>query len=104
VVDRHIVEELLRKVVREELQALLGPKTQEPARIVASLDPAALEHPFLLSEGELRFAEKLLPEAERPILRARVYAARAEKMGHARYAARLRRKADLMEQQLRSVS
>lgn len=102
--DTSVLEHLLRKVVREELQALLGNKPPEPAAVAASLDPASLEHPYLLSERELMFAESLLPEAERPILRTRVYAARAEKMGNKKSAARLRRRADLIEQQLRRVS
>lgn len=102
--DVELFERLLRKVVREELETILGKRPPEPEQIAVALDPAALPHPFLLSERELRFAEELLPEGERMILRTRVYAARAEKMGNKKYAARLRRKAELLEQQLRSVA
>jgi hypothetical protein len=106
-VDTHVIEQLLRKVVREELAAL-GYGTVDSANLQPverlPVTVAGPGGPFLLSERELMQAESLLSEAEGKILRQRVYAARAEQQGNRKFAARLRRKADLMEMQLRKVS
>lgn len=103
VVNAHDFEGMLRRVVREELAAVLagGVVVPEP---VAQVGPVVAderrENPFLLSDAELRTAEALLAEEERPILRKRVMAARLEQLGQVAAAKRMRRRADLMEQRL----
>lgn len=94
--DAREVEQILRRVVREELSALLqlGPVTVRPEAVEP---PGEREHPFLLSDAELEQAERLLAEDERPILRMRVMAARLEKRGQRGPASRMRKKADNME-------
>jgi hypothetical protein len=107
IMDARFLEELLRKVVREELAALgYGTVAQANLPPVERLSVAVvgIGGPFLLSERELMQAESLLSEEEGKILRQRVYAARAEQQGNRKFAARLRRKADLMEQGLRKAS
>ncbi len=97
------VEILMRRVVREELSALLDgrPLPEVPQRRPAP-DPQGREHPFLLTDAEVAQAEALLPEAERPILRRRVYAARLEQQGNNASAMRMRRQADSLEKRLRA--
>lgn len=99
--DAHAIEEMLRRVVREELAALgLGggvPAAPAPTRTV---DLSSFAGTYDLTDGELRQAEKLLPEEEGKILRQRVYAARLEAAGNAASARRMRAKADRMEKQL----
>ena len=100
-------ERLLRRVVREELGALLG--TSGPPPSLPMMDGWALareanpNHPFLLSERELNQAESLLAAEERPILRHRVYAARFEKAGNRKAAERERSKANRLENALSGV-
>lgn len=97
------LENILRRVVREELAALLqlGPVTVRPAVELPAQVPTNPEHPFLLSERELAMAERLLPEEEGAVLRIRVMAARLEQRGNHSSAERMRRKADRMESQLK---
>jgi hypothetical protein len=100
-------ENILRRVVREELAALLqlGPVTARPEVAERRELPARPEgaHPFDMTDAELTFAERLLPEAERQILRLRVMAFRLERKGNRTSAQRMRRRADNMEAQLRKV-
>lgn len=100
------VEQLLRKVVREELGALLAggsfemplpkvvpcPRPVEPVREGVS--------PFDLTDGALAQAESLLPEEERPILRMRVMAFRLAAGGNKKSAASMRKRADNIERKL----
>lgn len=104
------LETLLRKVVREELAALLSAGEAaavcpSPARPV--MLPFSGDHPFLLSDDELRFAEAGLPLEEQPILRKRVMAARLDKLGtkeHRQQAERLRRQASRAEAALQRAA
>lgn len=98
--DAREIEQMLRRVVREELAALLGREIPPApvARVEIPRGPA--ENPFLLSEPELKQAERLLSEEEGKILRQRVYAARLEAAGNAASAKRMRTKADRMEKEL----
>lgn len=96
--------DILNRLAR--IEALLSRLTGADAPVVVQPpppllpDPSALEIPFLMSERELVQYERFVAEDERPILRQRVYAARAASMGHRETAAKLRRKADRMEMQL----
>lgn len=105
-----VEEQLLRRVVREELSALLGgllgqavaPRVEPaPVALPVSADP---EHPFLLSDAELCQAERIMSLEEGRILRQRVMAARMAKKGHHAAADKMRRKADRMERQLQLIS
>lgn len=62
--------------------------------------PADLAIPFLLNERELKQYEQFIAEEDRPVLRHRVYAARAVKAGNHATAAKMRKKADRLEMQL----
>lgn len=102
VVDQ--MERMLRRVVREELASLgLQPGSEllpKPAAVLPAQEFDRV-HPYDLSDRELEQAERLLPEAERPILRQRVMAFRLEQKGNHAAASRMRRKADKLEQALR---
>lgn len=96
-------ERMLRRVVREELSALLQngaagepPRPPEPVR-------SGSVHPYDLTDRELEQAERLLPEPERPILRMRVMAYRLERKGNHASASRMRAKADKLEKQSRAA-
>ena len=100
-----IVERIVRRVVREELAPVLAALRieQAPPVSVPAVAPACggEESPFLLSDAELQQAESLMTEAEGAILRKRVMAARLAQKGNRDAARRMRRKADLMEQNLK---
>lgn len=107
-VIREELETVLRRVVHEELRALLASGLVSPEPVAAtrpkllSLEEylTSFEHPFALSEVELQQVESILPPAEGEIYRQRVYAFRAARSGNQKAAARLRKKADRMEQDL----
>jgi hypothetical protein len=88
------IEQLFRRVVREELAALHGAGPE-----VRRVD-AVREHPYDLSDLELEQAESLLPEAERPVLRQRVMAYRLEQLGNRAGAQRMRKRADALAKRL----
>jgi hypothetical protein len=101
--DSREFEKILRKVVREELAAILSGAGAEvpPPQEVRRADAAAVrEHPFDLSDRELEQAEYLLPEAERPVLRQRVMAYRLEKQGNRSGAQRMRKRAEALAKRL----
>ncbi len=96
------LEVMLRRVVREELESLLAAGNVDSSPVTHFPAPDINQfHPFDLSDAELCAAERLLPEDEQPILRHRVMAVRADKLGHSSLAKRMRKKADRLEQQLR---
>lgn len=98
------IEQMLRRVVREELAALrkAAQTPPVPRRELPRFDPPEDgRHPFDLSDRELGQAETLIPEEERPILRQRVMALRLERKGNRASAKRMRRKADQMEARLK---
>ena len=99
------VEAIVRRVVREELVLLfeaLNDKPEAPQKTAECVPPLAEDWPgpFLLNDRELAQVEQLLPEAERPILRQRVMAARLAAKGNHASANRMRRRADNFERQL----
>ncbi len=91
------LEQIFRKVVREELAAAgVGAAVAEP---VPELEPVMDKHPFDLTDAELRTAELLMDDVSGRILRHRVMAYRLEKMGSPRNARAHQRKAEgLMKQ------
>ena len=97
------LENILRKVVREELEALLKRERVEaagPVDVPVHV-PSNTENPLLMNDAELKYAEGLLAEDERPILRMRVMAARLDAKGQRGSASKMRRRADAMEKRLR---
>ena len=97
------LENILRKVVREELAALLKRErvdVHEPVDVPVHI-PFNTGNPLLMNDAELRYAEGLLAEDERPILRMRVMAARLDAKGQRESASKMRRRADAMEKRLR---
>ena len=97
------LENVLRKVVREELAALLKRERVEvpgPVDVPAHI-PSNTGNPLLMNDAELKYAEGLLAEDERPILRMRVMAARLDAKGQREAASKMRRRADAMEKRLR---
>ncbi len=100
------VEEIVRRVVREELAVFieaLKDKGESHIQAVESVLPSAEDWPgaFLLNDRELSQAERLLQEEERPILRQRVMAARLAAKGNHVSANRMRRRADNLERRLK---
>ena len=87
------MENLLRRVVREELGHMLAGKG---LNLETSNAP---RHPFDLSDAELVSAESLLDETAGQVLRHRVMAWRLEKQGAFPQAFSHRRKADSLEKQ-----
>lgn len=103
------LEAMLRKVVREELKALLaaGLTTAEavpavPVVLTQTLEEyvASFAHPYSLSERELRQAESLMSPEEAAIYRKRCYAWRASQGGNEKGARLMRSQADKLEQAL----
>lgn len=94
-------ESILRKVVREELAALVAaglpsPPVSLPVEPVAEL-LADLNHPYSLSDRELTALERRMTPAEMKILRTRCYAWRLRQQGNHKGAAAMRSKADQLE-------
>jgi hypothetical protein len=103
--DAREFEIILRKVVREELAALVTaaaaplPAPDPPApRLEEVL--ATFAHPYSLSERELVQVERLMPPEEAKIFRTRCYAYRAAQQGNPKAAAMMRAKADKLEKNL----
>lgn len=102
-----LTEQDIRRIVAEEFESVLKRVLATPdasAPMVANERPTARPadtgNPFLMNDAELRYAERLLPADERPILRLRVMAARLESKGNRSAAQTQRKKADRMEQNL----
>lgn len=96
-------ESILRKVVREELAALVAAGL--PAPPVLPVEPVAelledLNHPYSLSDRELTALERRMTPVEMEILRKRCYAWRATQGGYRKSAATLRGQADRLEEKL----
>lgn len=94
-----------KELIRETLAEFLSPAGQPlplPSFVADYLrvEPVDTCNPFLMNDTELRFAERLLPEDERPILRMRVMAARLESRGQRNEAGKMQRRADNKERQL----
>jgi len=102
------IENIIRKVLREELQLLRDGERVElagpPVVDIPVPRPSDSGNPFLMSDGELRYAERQLSPDERPILRMRVMAARLESQGQHHSAAQMRTRADGMEKRIKKAA
>ena len=102
-----LTEQDIRWIMAEEFESVLKRVFSMPDISLVASDPPPVVvvgrdtgNPYLMSDDELRFAERLLPADERPILRLRVMAARLDARGQRAQGDRQRKKADRMEQNL----
>lgn len=102
------IENIVRKVLREELLRLRDGERVElagpPVIDIPVPRPSDTGNPFLMSDGELRYAERQLPPEDRPILRMRVMSARLESQGQHQSAAQMRTRADRIEKRIKQAA
>jgi hypothetical protein len=93
---RMIVEEI-ENTLKRMLSIIVAPEQATTPPTVICADTG---NPLLMNDAELRYAEKLVPADERPILRLRVMAARLDARGQKKAGDQQRSRAASMERNL----